>query len=78
MSDYPKYQYSIFLDGKREQLVIRAEDWEEFLKLKSNANTIIKKKQEKEQQELGNCDKCGAPNLMSQKGKPYCSKKCWL
>lgn len=29
--------------------------------------------------ELGVCKSCGAPNLMSKtKGKPYCSKKCWL
>ena len=29
-------------------------------------------------QELGNCKDCGSPNLLSKKGKPYCSKKCWL
>jgi len=26
----------------------------------------------------GDCPKCGAPMVMSQKGKIYCSKKCWL
>lgn len=29
------------------------------------------------QESLGNCPKCGAPNKMSSKGKPYCSKVCW-
>jgi hypothetical protein len=29
------------------------------------------------QEALGNCPKCGAPNKMSSKGKPYCSKVCW-
>lgn len=28
--------------------------------------------------DLGNCPKCGAENKLSQKGKPYCSAKCWL
>ena len=28
--------------------------------------------------DLGTCAKCGAPMKMSQAGKPYCSKKCWL
>jgi hypothetical protein len=28
--------------------------------------------------DLGVCTKCGAPNLLSKNGKPYCSKKCWL
>lgn len=27
---------------------------------------------------LGNCNDCGAEKKMSQAGKPYCSKKCWL
>lgn len=27
---------------------------------------------------LGVCNKCGAPNKISQKGKKYCSAKCWL
>ena len=29
-------------------------------------------------EDLGNCDKCGAPNQKSMKGNIYCSKKCWL
>lgn len=28
--------------------------------------------------DLGDCDNCGAKNAMSQKGKKYCSAKCWL
>lgn len=30
------------------------------------------------QGDLGVCQKCGAPNKLSQKGKVYCSNKCWL
>jgi len=26
---------------------------------------------------LGNCEKCGAPKLLSKMGKQYCSKLCW-
>ena len=29
-------------------------------------------------EDLGVCDKCGAKNLRSMKGKVYCSAKCWL
>ena len=35
-------------------------------------------KQNGESEDLGNCDKCGAPNKRSMKGKVYCSKTCWL
>ena len=28
-------------------------------------------------QDLGTCDKCGAPNKLSKVGKPYCSSLCW-
>lgn len=27
---------------------------------------------------LGTCGKCGANNKLSQRGKVYCEKKCWL
>lgn len=27
---------------------------------------------------LGNCEKCHAPNALSKAGKVYCSAKCWL
>lgn len=27
--------------------------------------------------DLGVCSNCGAPNKLSSKGKPYCSKLCW-
>lgn len=39
---FPKFQYSIFLDSARNgQLVIRADSWEEFVQLKTQANEII-------------------------------------
>jgi hypothetical protein len=28
--------------------------------------------------DLGNCEKCGAPNKLSKTGKVYCSNTCWL
>lgn len=31
-----------------------------------------------QEESLGNCKKCGAPNKRSMKGKVYCSAKCWL
>ena len=44
MSDYPKYQYSVFLKNKRdEQLVIRVDTWKEFKKAKENVNKILDK-----------------------------------
>lgn len=27
---------------------------------------------------LGNCTKCGAPNLVSRAGNKYCSERCWI
>ena len=39
----------------------------------------IQKKEEVlfESQDLGTCNKCGAPNKLSKAGKPYCSSLCW-
>jgi hypothetical protein len=31
-----------------------------------------------DEENLGNCKKCGAPNAKSLKGNIYCSDKCWL
>jgi hypothetical protein len=28
-------------------------------------------------QDLGKCDKCGGPNVLSKAGKPYCKAVCW-
>ena len=28
---YPKFQWSVFLNGKEEQVVIRGDDWEQFV-----------------------------------------------
>jgi hypothetical protein len=31
-----------------------------------------------EKTDLGNCEKCGAPNALSKNGNKYCSARCWL
>ena len=86
---YPKYQYSIFLKGtKDEQLVIRADDWDEFLELKKKADVIINKAitatpyqaaPVKDVNEGTKCQKCGAKRVLNPNtGKWFCEKKCWL
>ena len=46
MADYPKYQYSLFLNGGREeQVVIRAEEWEDLIEAKKNIDKIVEKRQ---------------------------------
>ena len=37
----------------------------------------VKEYNKEPEPELGKCPKCGAPNKMSSKGKPYCSALCW-
>lgn len=86
MTDYPKYQYSVFLKGtKDEQLVIRADTWEEFIELKKKSDVIISKVeikpayQPKDVMAGQKCPKCGAKMTgPSAKGNYYCSAKCWL
>ncbi len=88
---YPAFQYSVFLKGsKDEQLVIRAENWEEFKEYKKKANAIIEKVQPQgepeppaeprpEPKKEANCNKCGAEMVLNPKtGKWFCVKKCWL
>lgn len=38
----------------------------------------VSRKEYSGEEDLGKCVKCGANNLRSQKGKVYCSAKCWL
>ena len=63
MNSYPKYQFSTFLGGRDEQLVIRADSWEEFLELKKNANAIINKKKADQPSTDSKtlCTECNAP-----------------
>ena len=68
-SNYPKYQYSIFLKNKRdEQLVIRVDTWSEFKKAKENVNKILDKVETKDEDpewikdtkvEGLKCEECG-------------------
>ena len=47
--NYPKYQYSVFLkNGRDEQVVIRADDFEEFKKLKVDIDMILEKRKAEE------------------------------
>ena len=42
---YPAYQYSVFLkNGRDEQIVIRADDFIEFMELKKNVDIILEKR----------------------------------
>ncbi len=84
---FPLYQYSIFLNGSRdEQLVIRADTFEELVEAKKNIDKILTKRQNtpttsqdapQQTEDLGTCSKCGAANKLSKNGKPYCSSLCW-
>jgi len=43
METYPRFQYSVFLGGSRdEQVVVRAESWEEFTRLKKEIASLLK------------------------------------
>ena len=82
---YPTYQYSIFLKGsKDEQLVIRADNWDEFVEAKKKANAIISKVEAAPQvaaqpKPSDVCNKCGAEMINNPKtGKWFCKNKCWL
>ena len=86
---YPKYQYSIFLKGsKDEQLVIRADTWEEFKKLKAKADIITKKvtatpyqqQPVKDVVEGQTCRKCQKAKMVlnPKTNKWFCEDKCWL
>ena len=44
MENYPRFQYSVFLgDSREEQLVVRAEDFEEFSELKAKIAPLLEK-----------------------------------
>lgn len=90
---YPKYQYSVFLKGSRdEQIVIRADDWEEFKALKTNVDAIVDKHKEEALESRSeaqkHCPNCGEPMEIitgttktgKNKGKPWkawgCTAKC--
>lgn len=60
--DYPMYQYSVFLNGNRdEQIVIRTDTFEELLEAKKNVNKILEKVEAKQEapDEI-TCWSCGA------------------
>lgn len=63
---YPRFQYSIFLNGREEQLVIRADSWGEFLEAKKEADKIIRKRKKNagegnsDSQKSKKCEICGS------------------
>lgn len=68
---YPKYQYSRFRNGgKDEQFVIRADDWDEFKELKKNLDTIFDKSDQQSDTDTL-CAECNS----SMKYKEGVSKK---
>lgn len=45
----------------------------------ATADEMVKAEQEDLiPEDLGNCQKCGAPNKLSKTGKVYCSNTCWI
>lgn len=90
MNYYPKFQYSAFLGDREEQLVIRADSWEEFTDLKKKANLIIEKKKSSapvQQPQLPGpgeapiCQQHNAPmtwreGVSKKTGKPYAFWAC--
>ena len=84
---YPKYQWSTFLKGNRdEQIVLRTDDWHEFLgevkKIKealAKQETPKKDVYERYDEAQDKCQKCGAERVKNPKtGKYFCKEKCWL
>jgi len=48
---YSKFQYSVFLrNGREEQMVIRADDWDDFLEAKKKIDLVLKKRKKEEVQ----------------------------
>ncbi len=79
---YPKFQFSLFRgDNREEQLVIRADNFEEFIILKQKLDLMLAPKQHTngEAREEANgavkCDKCNRDaeyrEGVSKKGKAY-------
>jgi hypothetical protein len=60
---YPAYQYSVFLkNGRDEQIVIRADDFIEFMELKKNINLILDKTEKEEPKPETFEESLGTPN----------------
>lgn len=81
-TNYPRFQFSIFRgENREEQLVIRADNFEEFKVIKQKLDLLLAHKplSNGETQEQtngsGNCDKCGGGaefrEGVSKKGKAY-------
>ncbi len=65
---YPRYQYSIFLkNGKDEQMVIRADSFEELVESKKNIDKILEKR-EPAQSSSQKCSMCGK-DMVKRDGK---------
>lgn len=66
---YPKYQYSIFLkNGKDSQMVVRADDFEEFKGLIKNIQSLIDSNRQEHAEEVPVRD------VNETKAEGFCSK----
>lgn len=89
-----KAEYTIIFstDGKHS-VIVKTSDGDNLRAVYQKANTIyeyiVEQKGTKQAQAVKEyakpvsetaekCPKCGAPMKISSKGKPYCSKTCWI
>ena len=88
MADFPKYQYSKFLNSQ-DQVVVRSDNEAEFTKMVEfvkdfgKAPTKTYKPQPTQTRQTlkagDQCPKCGANMVLNPKtGKVFCEEKCWL
>ena len=69
---YPRFQYSIFPNGKEEQIVIRCETYTELLQAKRDINPILEKIESKaevkpkEEVKTQGCPKCGGTRTLRE------------
>lgn len=78
---YPKYQYSIFLkNGRDEQLVIRADSFDELIEAKKDIDLILGKRQTEEQPaRTKTCNDCGGTRTLREgvkNGKKWAAWFC--
>lgn len=86
-TSYPLYQYSIFLSGREEQLVIRADSFEELIEAKKNIDKILIKRETSVPQDATTavetllCARCGLPatiksGISKKNGKAWSAIFC--
>ena len=83
MENYPRFQYSVFINGSRdEQVVVRADSFDEFARLKGNIAPLLSNGQPSDKEaangagESKGCIKCGGAvkyreGVSKKTGKSY-------